>query len=301
MAGFGDRARRAWRKLRWEIERGGPGRPRRILTVPTANGVLSFSNMDLHNARNLYIQRAWEVDLITRTMAYLGRDRARSGRNSGPEIMVDVGANIGMICIAMLKHGYFGEAIAFEPGPENFALLRRNIAQNGMEGRIRPFQTALSDSSGEVEMELSDVNFGDHRVRSPRFGAPALMSEEGRSSVRVPARTLDEALAEGRVDARRIGLIWVDIQGHEGYLFRGARTTLSHGIPVLSEFWPYGILRSGLDRETYAGIIESLFARFVIVEAAPGRFEEHPPDAIAGLFDRYPRPEQNLELILFPR
>src|SRR6185295_2398318 len=98
-----------------------------------------------------------------------------------------------------------------------------------------------------------------------------------------------------------IGLVWIDIQGHEGQLFLGARDTLSHGAPLLTEFWPYGIRRSGLDRDTYADIVRSRFAGFVIVDAATGQTEARDADAIAALFDAYPRPEQNLELIFLPR
>jgi hypothetical protein len=127
------------------------------------------------------------------------------------------------------------------------------------------------------------------------------MGEEGRAIVSVPARRLDDLLrTEASVDPGRIGLVWLDIQGYEGRLFRGARETLGRGMPVISEFWPYGIRRSGLDRDAYVEIIRSMFARFVIVDAATSRFEGRDVDAIAELFDAYPLPEQNLELILFP-
>jgi FkbM family methyltransferase len=299
MPTIGQRLSRAYRKLRWNMVRGGPGRTPRILTVPTANGILSFSNMDLHNAKALYIHRTWEIDLITGSMDYLKREGLGK---PGRDILVDVGANLGMICIAMLKRGYFREAIAIEPDPRNFALLKRNIEQNGLEGRIRALPFAVSDEAAEVEFELSEVNFGDHRVRSARTAASPQMGEEGRAVVSVPARRLDDLLrTEAQVDPGRIGLVWVDIQGHEGRLFRGARDTLGNGMPVISEFWPYGIRRSGLDRDAYAEIVRSLFARFVIVDAASGRTELRAASEIAELFDAHPRPEENLELILLPR
>jgi hypothetical protein len=151
MTSIGQRVSRAYRKLRWGMVRGGPGRTPRILTVPTANGLLSFSNMDLHNAKGLYVQRAWEIDLITSSIDYLKRERLVG--KPGQDILVDVGANIGMICIAMLKRGYFREAIAIEPDPRNFELLKRNIKQNGLEGRIRVAAFAVSDESADVEFE----------------------------------------------------------------------------------------------------------------------------------------------------
>lgn len=296
MTPIGQRIGRAYRKLRWSRLRGGPGRTPRILTVPTANGLLSFSNMDVHNARTLYVHRAWEPELITSSMEYLKREGFVG--KPGADVLVDVGANIGMICIGMLRQGHFREAIAVEPNPQNFTLLTRNIEQNGLQGRIRAFPYAIADASGEVEMELSEENFGDHRVRATRSIGPALMREEGRRTARVAARTLDETITrEAALDPSRIGLVWADIQGFEGQLIRGARTVFAAGAPLLSEFWPYGIQRAGIGRDEYASIVRSSFARIVIVNAASGTFEMREAAAIGDLFEAYPRPEHQLEII----
>ncbi|MGH7680508.1 MAG: FkbM family methyltransferase [Candidatus Eiseniibacteriota bacterium] len=290
------RVGRVIRKIQWEWVRGGPGRTPRILTVPTANGLLSFSNMDLHNARTLYVQREWESHLIARSLDYLKRE-GHIGR-PGADLLIDVGANVGMICIAMVLRGFFREAIAIEPDETNFALLKRNIEQNGLASRIRAFRCAISDQSGDVELEIAKENFGDHRVRGAHSLERALMSEEARATVRVPARTLDDLLAkDASVDPARVGLVWADIQGFEGYMLRGAAATLSHGAPVLSEVWPYGILRSGMDRDTYTSVARSLFKRIVIVDAAANRFEARDAADLPALFDTHRRPEAQLEIL----
>jgi FkbM family methyltransferase len=288
------------RRLRWKMVRGGPHRRPRVLTVSTPNGRLSFSNMDFTVARTLYVRRAWEFDLITRSMAYL-RDRGYLPDGAG-DVMLDVGANVGMICIAMLKHGYFRRALAFEPSADNFAFLERNIRQNGMTGAIEPHCCALSDTTGELPMELSEDNFGDHRLRvsSAHNALPGLQGEERRRTVRVPVRRLDDVLAEpAPVAVERIGLIWIDIQGHEGQFFEGARRTLAHGIPVVSEFWPYGIRRAGLDRQTFTAIASSLFTHLVHVHAKTLRFEQRPIGAVADLFTAYPGVDDGQEIIFF--
>ena len=292
------RARRAYRKLRWTMLRGGPGRTPRILTVSTANGTLSFSNMDLHNARALYVQRAWESDLLEATSRVLREEVAPT--RPGANLLVEAGANIGMICIAMLKHGDFREAVAIEPDPLNFELLERNIRQNGLADRIHPVPCALSASSGEAELERSESNFGDHRVRV-QSDRKALMGEDGRATLRVPMRSLDDVLEAEGIEPGRIGLVWVDVQGYEGHLFRGARRTLAGGSPVLSEFWPYGIQRSGIDRDSYAELLRSLFQRLAVFDAAGRQFVPHDLSRIEELFDRTSGPEQYLELLLFPR
>lgn len=276
--------------------RGGPGRRPRILTASTVNGRLSFSNMDITIARALFFERSWEFDLITRTMAYL-REHGYCGVASG-DVMLDIGANVGMICIAMLKHGYFREALAFEPNAENFGLLERNLRQNGMRDAIRPYHCGLSDRVGDMLMELSEWNFGDHRIRTSPVPAPGEQGEERRWTVRVPVRTLDDVLAEaGAVAAERIGLIWVDVQGHEGHLFRGARRTLARGMPVVSEFWPYGLRRAGFDRDSFTALVASIFTHVVRVDLKRTRLERRPIGAIADMFDPYPGPDDGQEVI----
>lgn len=285
------------RRMQWRVLRGGPGRRPRVLTASTLNGRLSFSNMDITIARELFFERAWEFELITRTMAYL-REHDYLGPSPG-DVMLDIGANVGMICIAMLKHGYFREALAFEPAADNYALLERNIRQNRMVGAIRPYRCGLSDVASEMLMELSEWNFGDHRIRISPTPVPGQQGEEGRRTERVPVRTLDDVLAEaGAVAPERIGLLWVDIQGHEGYLFKGARRTLAHGMPVISEFWPYGLRRAGFDPESFTAIVASIFTHVVHVDLTTDRWERRPIDAIAEMFDPYPGPDDGQEIIL---
>ena len=292
------RARRVYRKLRWAMLRGGPGRTPRILTVPTANGILSFSNMDLHNARALYVQRAWEVDLLEATLEH----RKREGTVERPhaDVLVEAGANIGMIAIAMLRRRAFREALAIEPDPLNFEMLERNIRQNGLAGEIRAVRCALAESSGEAELELSDSNFGDHRVRASSR-REALMDEERRATVRVPMRSLDDVVESAGIAPERIGLVWIDVQGYEGHLFRGARRTLAGGSPVLTEFWPYGIQRSGMDREGYAELVRSLFDRMAVFDPATRRFEPRDLSTIEDLFDTTQGPDRYLEVLFHPR
>ena len=256
--------------------------------------------MDVANAKGLFVQRGWEVDLVRRTHQLL----AREGLLSDPtkDVVLDVGANIGMICIAMLRWGYFRKALAFEPFPDHFSLLERNIKQNGMENAIRAFPYALSAGSGEAMLETSDSNAGDQRVRASAPRIDALMSEESRGTLPIQTRALDSILGtEAALDPKRIGLIWLDIQGHEGHFFEGARATLSHGVPVLTEFWPYGILRSGLSAGEYTAIMRSLFSSLIVVVPETASFERVGPDSILDLFKDYPRPEDQLEILLLPK
>lgn len=158
-------------------------------------------------------------------------------------IFVDVGANIGNTSLPAVALWGAARAIAVEPEPENFKLLRCNAIMNGMEETIITVQAAVTNAPGVVTLELSSNNFGDHRVRIT--DEPGAVGEESRRVVEVQALRLDDLLAAENVSAAEVGLLWLDTQGHEGQVLDSAPSLLAQGVPVVTEFWPYGLRRSG--------------------------------------------------------
>jgi FkbM family methyltransferase len=276
------------RKLRWQMLYAGK---RRDVTVDTWNGRLTFDSRDKLIGKYLYVQRAYERRYIERALAVLERD----GWLTRGGTLLDVGANIGMICIALLRHGWCARAIAFEPAPANLRLLEHNIAQNGLADRIVRQPLALSSGDGEMELELSDYNSGDNRLRAPNGASAGAWHEDRRVTVRVPVRRLDDVLAEHPAGASDVRLIWLDIQGHEGQFFEGARDTIGRGIPVVSEFWPYGILRSGMTRTAYLRTVCDLFTHVYVL--AGERIERTPVASIDALFDTCAAPKAMREVV----
>lgn len=255
------------------------GRTRRTVTARTKQGVLTVYCSDKVIGRKLYCQGEFELDLSRKVVALL-----RSlGRSVPGGTVLDVGANMGVISIGLLRHGWMQRAIAIEPDSDNVALLRRNVAQNGLEDQVICVPCAVSDSRGMVAFELSRDNYGDHRVR---MGAPTApcdrYHESGRHVVEVERRCLDEVLESlppRFVDD--LALIWIDTQGHEAHVFRGARSVLSRGVPVVAEVWPYGLLRAGVSRAEFCGLAEELWSTYWVVRR--GRFFPY-PIALLGLF-----------------
>lgn len=278
------------RKLRWRMLY--DGEPRDV-TVDSYNGVLTFDSRDKLIGKYLYVDRAYERRYIESALGVLEHDGYLSPGAKRDGVLLDVGANIGMICIALLQQRRFARAVAVEPSPRNLRLLEHNIAQNGLRERITVFPYALSSADGELELELSEYNSGDNRIRHD--ASSGAWREDRREVVRVPVRTLDGMLAERGVAAQDVRLAWVDIQGHEGFFLDGARETLAGGAPVVSEFWPYGILRSGMARAEYGAIVGELFSHFYHMEA--GDPVKLPIAAIDALFDRYAAPKEMCEVI----
>jgi FkbM family methyltransferase len=167
------------------------------------------------------------------------------------------------------------------------------VAQNGLRERVIVLPCALSSADGDLELELSDYNSGDNRIRHDV--SSGAWGEERREVVKVPVRTLDGLLADHGVGARDVRLVWVDIQGHEGYFLDGARATLAGGAPVVSEFWPYGIVRSGMTRAEYGGIAGEIFTHFYHLHGTQA--EKLPIAMIDSLFDLYAAPKEMCEVI----
>jgi FkbM family methyltransferase len=280
-----------WKVLQWTLKH---YRPEHDVTIETANGRLSVSNKDWLIGKHLFVRRDYELDFIRRTIAFLrGEGLLKEGKN---RTVVDLGANVGMICIALLREGFFENAIAFEPSPRSFRLLEKNVAQNGFGEKIRCFPLALSSSDGEIEFELAADNSGDSRVKST--SEAGAMGEQKRETVAVKAKTFDSFLDQNpSVNAAEIDLIWIDIQGHEGHFFEGAKQFFSERkIPVVNEFWGYGISRSGMSREEYCRAVGEIFSGFY--HFTGGGFELKSIAEIERLFDVYRRPREIANIIL---
>jgi FkbM family methyltransferase len=205
----------------------------------------------------------------------------------GEGTIVDIGANIGIVSIGALHNGELEKAIAIEPDPQNFSLLKRNVNQNGLRHRVICLPYAVSHQKGDILFELSDTNFGDHRVRTLRDlpnSDTELYHESERRAITIQSDKLDSLLSDlPESFTRTIALFWVDVQGYEGYVFMGAGNLLSRGIPVNCEIWPYGIKRAGMSQEQFCGISSSIWSHYCVLRR--GRFVRYPINMFDTFFD----------------
>ncbi len=266
------------RKVLWTIMQSRPHGAE--ITTDTWNGRLTFNSADGLIGKFLFVRRTYEQDYLTRAIEFLDRAGLRSARR---DVVLDVGANIGMIAIALVKHGWFRRAIAFEPEPYNFQLLTRNVHQNGYDDLIECRQLALSSEAGDSDLVLNGSNTGGYFIQAAGESATATLAGP---SLRIKTVACDEILAADFSHlADRIGLVWMDIEGHEGYFLRGAAATVARGIPVVSEFFPRAIERSGLSRQEYLQLIGKLFTH--VCALSNGRFVEQPISTVKDLFAAY--------------
>ncbi len=157
--------------------------------------------------------------------------RARAGWRSGePELhlvpqlcrrgamALDVGANGGVYAWHMARSAT--GVIAFEPNPHHAAFLQRAFVD-----RVRVSQVALSDRDGTARLRIPVEEMQDGRAT---IEAQNDLGDAASQSVIVSCRRLD-----GIALPRPVGLIKIDVEGHELAVLTGASALLARDRPNL--------------------------------------------------------------------
>jgi FkbM family methyltransferase len=255
------------------------------LTSKTPQGRFTFSSKDQEIGRQLFLKKTFDHDKVERALRLLADLGYLAKGKSG--YLLDVGANVGTVCIPLVRGGTFAHALAFEAEPRNYSFLVKNIKNNHVSKAIRAFNYALSSSEGFVDVELSSRNYGDHRVRAPQplLSGTEQFVESTRKVIQVRACRLDDVLSSVGVEPKDLALLWMDVQGHEKHVLEGAEAVLRFGTPVIAEFWPYRLLRAGVSPDSFIRFASSHFACFYDLDPAfPGRQSSR---QVATLFERY--------------
>ncbi len=181
------------------------------------------------------------------------------------DVVVDVGANWGYFSIlAATLCGAGGTVFAFEPHPQNLALLLKNIAANQLRN-VQAVQKAVSNQTGKAKLLLSQsgvrhsLHFLPEAWRAPA-GAP--------DSMTVDTVTLDDFFA-GRALSPK--LIKMDIEGAEPLAVAGMRGLMERNqdLALITEFLPGHLGRRAA--EDFLNEITALGFELVIID--DGRYQ----------------------------
>jgi FkbM family methyltransferase len=124
-----------------------------------------------------------------------------------PPTILDLGANIGLAAVYFARLFPDAALACVEPAPGNLRLLSRNLALNDVRATVMAAAVDASDRPLLLELQGRDY---EHRIVEPsgRTSRPTLQVE----GVSVPTILR-------RLFWDRIGLLKVDIEGHEDALF----------------------------------------------------------------------------------
>jgi FkbM family methyltransferase len=148
------------------------------------------------------------------------------GKGAAAGTFLDVGANIGTSTITALRSHPFSSAVACEPHPDNVRLLRLNAIVNDLDDVVEAVPVAVSNAPGTARLAVSRVNSGSHRV---------VTADVPGTTIEVEQVTLDGLAERNVITPAEVGLVWIDVQGHEGHVLAGAKSLVTRGTPIVME------------------------------------------------------------------
>lgn len=138
------------------------------------------------------------------------------------DVIYDVGANIGLVSLALALHprGRESRVVAFEPEPGNLERLRANLEANGLGDRVEGHGVALGAEDGSV---------GLHVRGGPGEGRHSIVDDrKALEAISVPLRRA-ASLAEEGVPVPDVAKI--DVEGAEGAVLEGMAPLIREGRP----------------------------------------------------------------------
>ncbi|HEV8421908.1 MAG TPA: FkbM family methyltransferase [Chthoniobacterales bacterium] len=174
--------------------------------------------------------------------------------------ILDIGANIGYYTLLFSKlTGANGRVVAFEPEPQNFALLKENLTRNHRTN-VEALNVAAGDLAGESFLYLSEENRGDHQ---------AYPTAENRQKVRMTTARIDDCVR------RPVDLVKMDVQGFEAHALAGMEATIAANprLTIFTEFWPEGLRRAGSDGAEFLRRLRSFGLEIFFINEYANRLE----------------------------
>ena len=171
-------------------------------------------------------------------------------------LVLDVGANFGVMALAFAKAFPKGRVIAFEPTHYATGRLRRNLELNpDLAVRVETVQAFVSE---QAKSNVDLVAYASWRVDGLTTGHEhPVHTGTPHSTEGVPSITLDEFVSARNLD--KVDLLKIDTDGHELSVLKGAHETIRKYRPlVIFEAGLYLMEERGVDFRSFATFFEGL-------------------------------------------
>ena len=157
------------------------------------------------------------------------------------DLLIDVGANIGEISLEALVSNKAKSAICIEPDPENTKLLETNALLNGFSNSSIFRIHGVAAGTGEpkhLRLIKNKKNYGDHRILGLDTNELSAFEE----IVEVPNLRLDSIVS---IPSGKLGVLFIDVQGYEIQVLKGAAGLLQQRVPTVLEISPLHLEEHG--------------------------------------------------------
>ncbi len=188
------------------------------------------------------------------------RDTSRWFKPEKNQVVVDCGASVGIFSLIALQKG--STVYSFEPNPETFDVLRKNVEVNGFSAHL--FKMGLSNRPGFLIL-YAPKNFTGTASFNKQWSLGEREMEDEIVEKKVQVTTLDDQLAE----LQKIDWLLIDVESFELELLKGSEKTLnkvnriiievshSHREEVLSLITEFGF--TAIDQGTPDGGVQYFF------------------------------------------
>lgn len=141
----------------------------------------------------------------------------------------DVGANIGVIAVAMLATRPDVDVVSFECSPSILPYLRKTHAASPHRNRWQLQEIAIAREAGELDFFTSGAERSQFDgLRDTGRGGPS-------RRLTVPATTLDDAWSGLRRPA--VSMIKIDVEGAESDVISGSKQLIAESRPYIIFEW----------------------------------------------------------------
>lgn len=148
------------------------------------------------------------------------------------DLVLDVGANVGLYSKALRRNGYQGFLIAFEPLTNARDKLLK-LSGNDKMWDVAP-QAAIGAEDGEIEINIAGNSTSSSILNMMDSHKQAAPHSQYIDTEKVPLRRLDTLTGEYRKKYSNI-FLKIDTQGYEHFVLEGAEKTLDSVIGIQLE------------------------------------------------------------------
>ena len=189
--------------------------------------IYTYMSTDSVIGNTLNNNEIWELEV--RNLLITSLDKNFNG------CIVDIGANIGTHTVQLSLQYNHAKVYAFEPQKHHFYCLEKNINDNNISN-CSLFRCGLSDGSNEYAYHSKyDLKKKDN------YGGKGLFQISDNNDQRFGEIDIHNKCILKKLDdynLENVGLIKVDVEGHELSILKGSMQTIKNNLPIIFiEIW----------------------------------------------------------------
>lgn len=182
-------------------------------------------------------------------------------------MILDIGANIGIMTVHLAKSIKGSKVIAFEPMPSNIKAFKKVINHFNLKN-VTLFEIALGNNEGEVEMIMPVVSNVRMQGLSHVVHESITEFNEG-VTLKVPLKMLDK-IDILKNSTQTISAIKIDVENFEFFVLEGGKELITKHQPII-----YAELWDNANRYNCFNLLQSLgYQTYVVINNQLVLFDE---------------------------